>query len=315
MAKKMKIHAVVGTGQGSKASEKAIVESLRDVVGADDCVNLVWSGKPSEALEVVYDYVLENNLSFVMYHAEGTTPPRVFRESDEGVVQKVRNPDKAAVEKVDNGGAVLYLWDEDEADDQVDHVFDHKSGSALVLELTNGLAPIDVTETEVPEPVEPDKYEDSDEDSEDEDDTRFTQHELESMTDTAVRRYAARIGVKATKKAAIIAELFPEEQPPADDVEDDPTDEQPVLPKVDDVVVVPGTAPKPIGQDLDAVLRSLTNVTPSAEAIETIEVVRNFAKKYAVAIFDQVPASRERSLAITSLEESVMWAVKAIALN
>ena len=60
--------------------------------------------------------------------------------------------------------------------------------------------------------------------------------------------------------------------------------------------------------------RSLTNVRPSAEAIERIEKFRATAKTLVDAIFAYVPESRERSLACTHLEETVMWGVKAICL-
>lgn len=67
--------------------------------------------------------------------------------------------------------------------------------------------------------------------------------------------------------------------------------------------------------ELDDFLRSLTNVAPSEEQIQRIESLRGWAKDYASAIMRHVPEGRERSLAKTKLEESVMWAVKAIALE
>ena len=60
--------------------------------------------------------------------------------------------------------------------------------------------------------------------------------------------------------------------------------------------------------------RSLTNITPSPEAIALIEVLRQSAKDFGSDILGLVPGSRERSLAVTALEDSVMWAIKAICL-
>lgn len=59
---------------------------------------------------------------------------------------------------------------------------------------------------------------------------------------------------------------------------------------------------------------SLTNHTPSPEAIEVIERVRERAIDFAIALIGAQRPSRERSLAVTKLEESVMWAVKGIVL-
>lgn len=66
--------------------------------------------------------------------------------------------------------------------------------------------------------------------------------------------------------------------------------------------------------DREKLHRSLTNQSPTPEQVASIEALREFAKAYGDAILEQ-PASRERSLALTHLEDSTMWAVKGIVLN
>ncbi len=61
--------------------------------------------------------------------------------------------------------------------------------------------------------------------------------------------------------------------------------------------------------------RSLSNQSPNAEQARSIVEVRAKAKRLLAVILDEAPASRERSLALTHLEETVMWAVKSIVLN
>lgn len=61
--------------------------------------------------------------------------------------------------------------------------------------------------------------------------------------------------------------------------------------------------------------RSLTNQTPSPRQVAHIEDVRRKAKQLAFTIDILAPNSRERSLAFTHLEETVMWAVKSIVLE
>ena len=63
------------------------------------------------------------------------------------------------------------------------------------------------------------------------------------------------------------------------------------------------------------VARSLTNVTPTENGIARIEHVRETAKMLLSDIAHRCPSSRERSLALTHLEETVMWAVKSIVLE
>jgi hypothetical protein len=48
---------------------------------------------------------------------------------------------------------------------------------------------------------------------------------------------------------------------------------------------------------------------------ERYEQIRAKAKELALLIVDLTPASREQSLAITALEEAVMWGNAAIARN
>jgi hypothetical protein len=69
------------------------------------------------------------------------------------------------------------------------------------------------------------------------------------------------------------------------------------------------------GDDYARFERSLTNHTPTPEEVEVIERIRERAKDVARLIIDKLPPSRERSLALTHLEDSTMWAVKAVVLQ
>ena len=68
-------------------------------------------------------------------------------------------------------------------------------------------------------------------------------------------------------------------------------------------------------EELIALERSLTNQIPSVECLSKIELLREAAKVFAHAVVDTCPASREKSLAKTHLEETLMWAVKSVVLN
>lgn len=54
---------------------------------------------------------------------------------------------------------------------------------------------------------------------------------------------------------------------------------------------------------------------PKAGQPEKYELLRACAYSFAADIYTQAPDCRERSLAITKLEEAVMWANAAIARN
>lgn len=60
---------------------------------------------------------------------------------------------------------------------------------------------------------------------------------------------------------------------------------------------------------------SFTYHAPKEGQTEKYIFLRDKAKELAYNIYCECPESREKSLAITKLEECIMWANKAIACN
>ena len=54
---------------------------------------------------------------------------------------------------------------------------------------------------------------------------------------------------------------------------------------------------------------------PTAEQVEQIETIRAVLKQAYETIIDTLPPNRERALALTKLEESSMWANKAVVFG
>lgn len=67
--------------------------------------------------------------------------------------------------------------------------------------------------------------------------------------------------------------------------------------------------------DKKALERNFTHHPPSGPKIVLHEKIRNDVKVIALYMADNIPESRELSLAITKLEEAVMWANAAVARN
>lgn len=61
--------------------------------------------------------------------------------------------------------------------------------------------------------------------------------------------------------------------------------------------------------------RSMTNITPGAAQVKRIEGLREVFKDAAWNVIESTDISREQSLALTHLEDALMWAVKAIVLE
>ena len=54
---------------------------------------------------------------------------------------------------------------------------------------------------------------------------------------------------------------------------------------------------------------------PKENQAERYKLLRQYARELALRIEEHCPESREKSLAITSLQQTVMWANAAIAIN
>lgn len=76
-----------------------------------------------------------------------------------------------------------------------------------------------------------------------------------------------------------------------------------------------GTAMDKQEQKNAALRKQYVNHTPSDKSRLQIEHLRTAADQFHSAIEATAPSCRERSLALTKLEESLMWAVKGIVLN
>lgn len=66
------------------------------------------------------------------------------------------------------------------------------------------------------------------------------------------------------------------------------------------------------GQQID---NAFTYHAPKGDQPQRYDVIRTTARQFAMKIEDLCPDSREKSLAMTKLEEAVMWANASIARN
>lgn len=61
--------------------------------------------------------------------------------------------------------------------------------------------------------------------------------------------------------------------------------------------------------------RNFTYHAPTEESVRKLQDIRNLAKQFAFLINDLTPDSREKSLAISNLEQAVMWANAGVVRN
>lgn len=71
----------------------------------------------------------------------------------------------------------------------------------------------------------------------------------------------------------------------------------------------------PTSQTAQQLERSFTYHPPNEDQVARYKLIRDFAHNLAITFVAKTPPSREQSLALTKLEEAVMWANAAIARN
>ena len=62
-------------------------------------------------------------------------------------------------------------------------------------------------------------------------------------------------------------------------------------------------------------LKTFAYHKPSPDSLEKIDRLRELYSELTTALKETAPASRELSVALTELETSAMWAIKAVVYN
>lgn len=192
-------YVIIGSGD---CPPEAVSESMRDTLSENDSVAIRWSSPMSEGLDSAFGFLLDHKIPTVIYYEDGQQVHPAFRESESCEVVKVRNALSTLIQSVEK--KVLVMWNDDEYN-IIEQVFDEVPHVEM-LELSNGLSPIVLSDEVTPQPVV-----EVVEEEEEEDDSRFTREQLESMAVPAVKRYGEKLGCEAKTKSGIIAELFPGE--------------------------------------------------------------------------------------------------------
>lgn len=192
-----KKYAVIGKGD---ASEKAIKAALADL--PEDAEFICHKdGKASDGQTIVWNWLIDNERVFSVYgNNVGKSLQEYAKECDFGTISTV----------VEMSDVVLALWDD--SDDLEQAILLAASSSKKILELSNGLAPIEV-EPDAPTPENTYEKLSKDEapvEEEEEGTGIFSREEMEAMPAAAVKRYAKtnNFDISGLTKAEIIDKIF-----------------------------------------------------------------------------------------------------------
>lgn len=189
-------YGVIGSGS---ASRKVIEASLNDI-GLEPMFIVPWYGKVTGGLEVVYDWVIDNNAAFSIVARDGAKPvPKALATQATSVVS-VDDVDSHIITTLKNReveGLALILWDQEKEGYSVKIASQAIDLRLPTLELTNGLVPI-VLDEDVETPQE--QEEEKSDDLPDIGDANYARETLEMMPTALVKRMAKDKGFDPKSK-------------------------------------------------------------------------------------------------------------------
>lgn len=195
-------YGVVGAGV---APRKVIEAGLNDI-GVSSVFIIPWYGKMTDGLEVVYDWVLDNEAIFsIVAKDEVKAPPKVLasKATSVMVVQDVDAHIVRTLKEREVQGMILVLWDQDKEKYSVDVASMAIDLKLSTLELTNGLVPIILNDSE--ETIVEDEMPDLGE-------AAYDRETLEMMPMALVKRMAKDKGLAPRSKEEAVEMLSPDDQ-------------------------------------------------------------------------------------------------------
>lgn len=190
----MPTYGVIGKGAVSDAALKAALEDLNE----ESAFYVHKDGKVSDSLTALFTWFIDWEREFhVIGNSIGVSLTEFAKSTSDGDMESV----------IDKADTILVLWDDSDALEK--GIMYAASAGKKILELSNGLAPIEV-EDDTPAPVPAPQQEPEPESSEEDEEKVFSRAEMEAMPAAAVKRYATNTGIdiKGKTKSEIIYEIF-----------------------------------------------------------------------------------------------------------
>lgn len=194
---------------GSGNAPKSVIESALNDIGTKLNYVVPWYGKVTKGLEVVYDWLLDNDANFVVVSTEsGKAVPRVLAEKAI-TVEKAKDVNFKILKTLKSRevpGISLIMWDTENNEESIRISSLSIDMELPTLELTNGLVPIIVDDMSVekdkPEPVKDEELPEIGE-------TSYDRETLEVMPAALVKRMAKDKGINTKTKEEAIEALAP----------------------------------------------------------------------------------------------------------
>lgn len=207
-------YGILGFGN----APKTVIEAALNDIGTKLSYVVPWYGKVTDGLEVVYDWLLDNEAEFIIISTEGgKAVPKVLAEKAEAV-EKAKDVNFKILKTLKSKevpGISLIMWDQENEDESIRISSMSIDMDLPTLELTNGLVPIIVdgepTETPKKVPVSDDELPEIGEAS-------YDRETLEVMPAALVKRMARDKGIATRTKEEAIEALAPKPEGAQEDI-------------------------------------------------------------------------------------------------
>jgi len=206
-------YGILGFGN----APKTVIEAALNDIGTKLNYVVPWYGKVTDGLEVVYDWLLDNEADFTIISVEtGKAVPKVLSEKAEAV-EKVKDVDFKILKTLRSKevpGISLIMWDQENEEESVRISSMSIDMDLPTLELTNGLVPI-IVDSEPKEEVRQSPI--SDDELPEIGEASYDRETLEVMPAALVKRMARDKGLATRTKEEAIEALSPKTGPGAQD--------------------------------------------------------------------------------------------------
>lgn len=203
------IYGVIGST--NEVEPSVVVSSLGDI--STKVLYIVpWYGnkKVSTSMEIIYDWLLDNDASFnLVINSDGRTPPKVLIDKASETIETA-DVDSEIIDKLAENevkGIALLIWDESHPERSIEIASACIDAGIPSLELTNGLSPIIIDEV-ADEPTV------ADEDLPSVGDMSFDKETLDVMPAASVKRMARDAGHDVKTKDEAIKALTKKAEAP-----------------------------------------------------------------------------------------------------
>lgn len=198
------MYGVLGMGE----APKSVIEASLNDIGTDTPFNIPWYGRVTPGLEVVYDWVLDNDVPFTLVSALGGKPAPKALTTSAIEVQTAQVVNQRIIEILtEANGMALILWDSHDEFGSAAMAADAIEAGLPTLELTNGMVPIIFDDSPLEPLVEsPSVVEDAPE----KEDMSFDRPTLENMPAAVVKRTAKEMGFNPKTRDEAISNILGE---------------------------------------------------------------------------------------------------------